>query len=306
MGNLGRMGVQNPGRCVTIPPTLLVDAGEGDSMTTALRPLSLGELLDRSFFLYRKHFALFVGIVALPHLALLAFQLLGVALQMQSGGPFSSRYWLWLIPTLIIQMTAAAASKGAIVVAVSDCYLDKDTTIAKAFAGVKGRILLLSFILTVIWIAICFGFLFLAIPGIFLALVLALVFPVAVLEDTGLVDSIARSWELTKGSRLRILVIYILYIFLLCTLIWLWEIPMLAAVGLFATRGHNPGILPLWMQIVFPVCFFLSLSLVTPLSTVALSLTYYDQKIRKEAFDLQHMMATLDSAPSGAATALPG
>ena len=27
-----------------------------------LRPLSLGELLDRTFFLYRRHFLLFVGI----------------------------------------------------------------------------------------------------------------------------------------------------------------------------------------------------------------------------------------------------
>ena len=31
-----------------------------------LRPLSLGELLDRTFRLYRNHFALFVGIMAIP------------------------------------------------------------------------------------------------------------------------------------------------------------------------------------------------------------------------------------------------
>jgi hypothetical protein len=29
-----------------------------------LRPLTLGELLDRTFLLYRKHFVLFVGLVA--------------------------------------------------------------------------------------------------------------------------------------------------------------------------------------------------------------------------------------------------
>ena len=42
-------------------------------MTASLRPMSLGELLDRTFFLYRKHFLLFVGIIAFPHLAVLAF-----------------------------------------------------------------------------------------------------------------------------------------------------------------------------------------------------------------------------------------
>ena len=38
-------------------------------MNTPLRPMNLGELLDRSFFLYRKHFVLFAGIIALPYLA---------------------------------------------------------------------------------------------------------------------------------------------------------------------------------------------------------------------------------------------
>jgi hypothetical protein len=31
--------------------------------------------------------------------------------------------------------------------------------------------------------------------------------------------------------------------------------------------------------------------------TIGLSLLYYDQRVRKEAFDLQHMMATLDGTP---------
>src|SRR5215469_11764018 len=35
----------------------------GGVMTTALRPLSTGELLDRTFSLYRSHFGLFVGIL---------------------------------------------------------------------------------------------------------------------------------------------------------------------------------------------------------------------------------------------------
>ena len=33
---------------------------------TELRPLTLGELLDRTFQLYRNHFWLFVGIMAIP------------------------------------------------------------------------------------------------------------------------------------------------------------------------------------------------------------------------------------------------
>src|SRR2546429_8833007 len=40
-----------------------------------LRPLSLGEILDRTFTLYRKHFLLFAGITAIPQLLVLALRL---------------------------------------------------------------------------------------------------------------------------------------------------------------------------------------------------------------------------------------
>ncbi len=274
-------------------------------MTTTLRPLGLGELLDRSFFLYRKHFALFVGIAVIPYLLLLAFQLVGVVIGTRNGGVFSALSLIWTLGALVIQLGVTAASQGATVVAVSSVHLDREATISTAFGGIKGRIFTIALIMIGVGIGIGIGFILLIIPGVILALMWSLVIPVAVLEDTGLGDSISRSSELTKGSRLRILVIYLLYFFLLITITWLWEIPMFAAMGVFA-RGHNPAMIPLWSQFVIPVCSFLSLSLVTPLITIALSLTYYDQKVRKEAFDLQHMMSMLDGTPGGAATALPG
>ena len=45
-----------------------------------LRPLSLGELLDRTFFLYRRHFLLFIGIAAVPYLVILVPVLAGLML----------------------------------------------------------------------------------------------------------------------------------------------------------------------------------------------------------------------------------
>jgi len=43
--------------------------------TLDLRPSSLGETLDRTFTLYRSHFALFLGITAIPQLLVLALRL---------------------------------------------------------------------------------------------------------------------------------------------------------------------------------------------------------------------------------------
>jgi len=45
-------------------------------MAMDLRPLTLGELLDRAFHLYRRHLLLFVGIMAVPSVLALAMNLL--------------------------------------------------------------------------------------------------------------------------------------------------------------------------------------------------------------------------------------
>jgi len=48
---------------------------------------------------------------------------------------------------------------------------------------------------------------------------------------------------------------------------------------------------------------FISECLVGPLATIAFSLIYYDERVRKEAFDLQLMMMTLDAQPLAASPA---
>jgi hypothetical protein len=269
-------------------------------MTTSLRPMSLGELLDRSFFLYRKHFALFVGIIALPHLVLLAFQLIGVAINRGATTAFTAMGLVWLFATMVLYLGASAASQGATVVAVSKVHLGTGTSISEAFAGIKGRILYLALIMIGVGIGVGIGFVLLIVPGIILALMWALTIPVAVLEDKGLRDATSRSAELTKGNRGRIFMIYFLFIVLMYIIILLWEVPIFAAIGILARNGARPmTVLPVWTQVALPVCTFLSQCLVGPLLTIALSLVYYDQRVRKEAFDLQLMMSTIDSTQGG-------
>ena len=64
----------------------------------------------------------------------------------------------------------------------------------------------------------------------------------------------------------------------------------------FMARSHRIVGIPLWSQIALIVGSFISQSLVSPLMTIGFSLMYYDERVRKEAFDLQHMMSILDSA----------
>jgi hypothetical protein len=52
-----------------------------------LRPLALGEILDRTFTLYRRNFLLFFGITALPQRLVLGFNLCQVLFTGRPGAP---------------------------------------------------------------------------------------------------------------------------------------------------------------------------------------------------------------------------
>jgi hypothetical protein len=269
-------------------------------LTSALRPLSLGELLDRTFFLYRKHFLLFVGIIAIPHLVLLALQFVGITLNPRGVG-FSTATLVWTLLTALISIPVVAVSHGATVIAVSKVHLGHATTVVEALSSIRGKFVSLSLIMLGIGVGLGIAFMLLLSPGIILALMWSLALPVAVLEDTGLRDTTSRSAELTKGSRGRMFVICFLFIVLTYIVILLWEFPMLAAVGFFL-RNHNPADgVPRWFLITNPLGTFVSQCLVGPLLTIALTLAYYDQKVRKEAFDLQLMMSTMDQTQGNTA-----
>ena len=267
-------------------------------MAVELRPLSLGELLDRTFSLYRRNFVLFASIVALPHLVLLAVQFVHVGLGSAKllVGPAASIPWALAI--WAVSLGVAAASQGATVIAVSHLHLGRPTSIDESFAGIKGRIFYLALIMIGYWIGIGVGFVLLIVPGIILALMWALTIPVAVIEDTGLRDSVNRSAELTKGHRGRVFVLGLLVIVLWYAIYMVWEIPIFATLGIMS-RGHRPLSIPIWAQIAIPIGNFISQCLVGPLMTIGFSLLYYDERVRKEAFDLQLMMSTLDSAQPG-------
>ena len=271
-------------------------------MTTPLRPLNLGELLDRSFFLYRKHFLLFVGIIGVPYLCLLAFQLVGVVIAPQTPGG-SVLYFVWALGAIVLSLAAAAASHGATVVAVSKVHLGGTISVSDAFAGIKGRILGLVGVMIGLGFGIGIGFMLLLIPGIILSLMWALTIPVAVVENRGLVDSVARSSDLTKGSRGRVFVIYFLFAVLFYIVLMVCLLPLLYMLGSFV-KDHGAGVVPIWYQAGAPVGTFLTECLVGPLMTIGLSLLYYDQRVRKEGFDLQHMMASLES-PQGPQSEAP-
>jgi hypothetical protein len=270
------------------------------AMVTVLRPLSTSELLDRTFHLYRNHFLLFVGITAIPQLVVLLLHLAGagMAVSGQAVGLGATLIFIGLASFVAIEISHAAT-----VMAVSDLHLDRPTSIGSAYNAAKGSMLRVIGITLAVGIAAGIGFIFLIIPGIYLLLMWSLAIPATVLEGGGLGPSTNRSQALTKGSRGRIFVIYLLLAILALVVSYIIELPLLMVAGIGA-RGNPSGTLAM-MQVMQGVGTFLSTSLVGPLATIALTLIYYDQRVRKEGFDLHLMMATLQggATPTAAAPA---
>jgi hypothetical protein len=126
-------------------------------MSFDLRPLTLGELLDRAFTLYRRHFWLFVGLMALPSTITL---LISVGLQLLSSftpaagsqGPdideaavtriigFMAIFVVGFVVLMLAYWIAYMVALGATTVAVSEIYVGRPATVASSYGHMRGRI----------------------------------------------------------------------------------------------------------------------------------------------------------------------
>lgn len=298
-------------------------------MIEPLRPMSTGQLLDHTFALYRKNFLLFVGIAAVGPAAYLIFQLLTVG---SAVVPFGSRraaaagmsFGFGIIAGLVVMMAGMAIANAATVKAVAAVHLGRGISIAGAYSALRGRIMrvlgvfLLVALISVaaagviIFVAVMIGTVAViggakagtagtivgAIVGIAAAVVGGLVaiaiyvryslaVQACVVEDLGVTASLKRSAVLSKGSRSRILAVYFVF----------GVLSYIVAIGLGAIAGAAGSLLHnrILAMILIYVSSFIAGSLTGPLATIGISLLYYDERVRKEAFDLQLMMSSLDA-----------
>jgi len=266
-----------------------------------LRPLSLGELLDRTFFLYRRHFLLFIGIAAVPYLVILVPVLAGLILY---GLPAHSRPPSFVLAAaavgiVLIILVAIAVfvaflySAGASVFAVSEIYAGRHPSIRGSFRLVRGKgwtLLGVMFLSGLIMIA---GFIALIIPGIYLMCRIPLATAAAMIEDIGSSDAIRRSFFLTKDFAGRSALIYLLAASLQYGVGLMFQIPFLVLTVVTAKQSH---LMLLW-TVLGQVGGLLGGILVAPVHTIGFALFYYDLRVRKEAFDLQMMMQAIGADP---------
>jgi mannose/fructose/N-acetylgalactosamine-specific phosphotransferase system component IID len=115
-----------------------------------------------------------------------------------------------------------------------------------------------------------------------------LAIPAVVLEDITASESLGRSSALTKDSVGRIIVIYFLTTIFVAIMVTILNV---AGLSIGATALH--GVRTLSGSMLQEATSTLGAILFGPITAIALTLAYYDQRVRKEAFDITHMMGLM-------------
>lgn len=242
-----------------------------------LRPMTVGEILDATFSLYRRRFGLLFGIALLAQGPAQALQLY----MNFSGNTVFTNPLLFIVTALAAYLGWLAAA-AATLKAVSETYLDHDIGAGQALGFALGKMIPLMIAGLAAGILTGLAFMLLIVPGIIVACGYSVVSQAVVLEQLPRsTDALSRSWELTRGHRRRAFGLFLVMYLII-------GIPQLAA-------GVVAAMMPASQTVVLSAAAVAQLTL-TPLLVVAFTLYYYDLRIRKEAFDLELLGSQLTAA----------
>jgi hypothetical protein len=126
---------------------------------------------------------------------------------------------------------------------------------------------------------------------------------VCVVEKKPAWESLTRGWNLSQGTRGRIFVMILLVIALAFAVSMIAAIPSMIVIFTAAIHGTPPATgSPAFIvaEIIRATLDLVLQTLLAPISSIALVLFYYDQRIRKEGFDIEWMMQQAGLAPQQA------
>ncbi|MGO8933425.1 MAG: hypothetical protein ACLPLZ_16280 [Terracidiphilus sp.] len=316
-------------------------------MNNQLRPMALGEILDRTAELYRTHFLLFAGISAIFAGVILLMEILHLGLLALLGYPHIPAHLQWAYAvSLVVQLLAVLLVAGLSVAAfnrvVAWIYLGERATISAAVSSIFLRVRRYLWLMTIIsfraWAPLAvlyvalFAILFSVLPSDFLfnpqaaqhssanpstllaagvgflivlplliaaviygslmSLRYSLAMAACVVENLPANDAIRRSIALANGTWGRIFVLGLLVTAIEYILSLIFGFPFI-----FYAFKHLGKPLPLWILSTQQVAGFLITTLIGPIYSTGLTLFYYDQRIRKEGFDIEWMMQAAGLAP---------
>jgi hypothetical protein len=315
-------------------------------MESNLRPLTLGEILDRTAQLYRTNFLLFAGISSVYAGVLLVLGLLQIGLAELLAMLHLTQRMQWVTWTttgiaMLLMFLIYGAVMASISRAVAWVHLGQPATIRGAYQSMMPRLgsylwlMTLTFLtvfspitvlycvyfgimayyvkgfgtdpaaqqaamsnpqMAIIVIVASLAFFLLLIPvGIYTILMglrYSLAIPASVVEGAKARQAIRRGIDLAKGSWGRIFLLVLLIGVIKTGLVMITQFFVLVAAFKHPGQMPSPGI-----QALSQVIGFFTNTFLGPIFAMGVTLFYYDQRVRKEGFDIEWMMQAAGMTP---------
>lgn len=278
-----------------------------------LRPLSVGDILDMGFSIYRRWWRPLVAASALayvPYAVLYLLWLYGFFWGLAPGVSeeriaFSFLASLpLLLVTLLYFLTVYPLTLGMVSWMVAQAFLGREVSLREALGRVRQRLGVLIGATLLEWLLVGVGMVFCCVPGLALLVLFACLQCVVVMEAGGVLQSLGRSYELMRGTFWKGAAVVVLG-YLLATLVGAaFQMPAFLLTGVESWRQAMTATPPvvseggLWIQMLQTTLGTLGSMLAEPLRSAFFVLLYYDLRIRREALDLHLLAEAMGYGPS--------
>lgn len=256
-------------------------------MTPGPRPLSVGDILDGSFTLYRRNFAAFLAIALIPQLPLLVMWLTVPALLggSETGGPAVDMLALLATPYSLVATTVVWAG---LAFATMRAYEGVGPKSGEALMTGLKKLIPIAVAGVIAFTAVLIGSILFIIPGLIFAAMFFAFLHAIVIEGRGPLEALGRSRRLSKGGRLRILgVSFLAYcIVAVPTFALIAVVGVAGGVGVAAAGAESAATLGFLDGLLQAASIGISV-LTMPFTVAVLTLLYLDRRARTEAPDLE-------------------
>ena len=251
-----------------------------------LRPLSVGEIIDATFTLYRRRFAPMLLVALVLTVIPFALALIGgCAFSEDMPGVAACRNIVGGVGDFAFTIMGYIAGVGAVLAAVG-AYADVPANWQESARSALAKFLPILAAGIVFGLTVTVGAILLIVPGIILMVSLAWYSAPLMIERTGPMVSLGRSWRLVSGQRGRLFLAGLLF-FLIQLVVFGVVVLILSFLftGLFGAS--------------FEYANYLALRLVTwvtiPLNAAFVTVVYLDLRVRQEGLDKEGLAAQLTS-----------
>jgi membrane-anchored glycerophosphoryl diester phosphodiesterase (GDPDase) len=262
------------------------------------------DVLDESFRLYRANFPLLAGLAIGLVIPVLAIQLLsggysglgvlidGFSNPSAATAPLQAPNLFLTLLQYPVQVALVPFQAGGLFAAAVAIVLGTPVSIRSVLRTVLRRYWALWAISLLYFLA---SLAFLCLPlGIWLLTRLSMMVPVLFTEAASVGTAVDRSWRLTDHAFWRTFALLVLSLILA-------YVVQGALAGVFVTAAALfPGLATGLRVILIVGLASLMTQLVQPLVVMAITLLYFDLRVRKEAFDLELMAYQLALTPGSA------